>query len=129
MFVRHNPDTVPPAFSPYSQGLEVTGPARWLHVSGQVGVSSTGILAATPAGQMEQSWLNVLGVLTAAGMGPHDLVKVTGFITRAEDVPLFRQVRDSLLEGALPASTLVIVSGLAQPDWLVEIEAVAAKAL
>ena len=55
-----------------------------------------------------------------------DLVKVTVFLTRAEDTPLYRQVRDRMLEGAEPASTLLIVKGLASPDFLVEIEAIAA---
>ena len=75
---------------------------------------------------METAWSNVLAVLAAAGMGPRDLVKVTVFLTRPEDTPLYRQVRERMLEGAEPASTLLIVQGLASPDWLVEIEAVAA---
>ncbi len=128
MLTRHNPDAIAPTFSAYSHGVEVAPGARWLHISGQVGVLPDGGLADGPVGQMEQTWSNVLAVLADAGMGPHDLVKVTCFITRAEDVGLFRQVRDSLLEGAQPASTLVIVSGLASPDWLVEIEAIAASA-
>ena len=128
MLTRHNPDAIAPTFSAYSHGVEVAPGARWLHISGQVGVLPDGGLADGPVGQMEQTWSNVLAVLADADMGPHDLVKVTCFITRAEDVGLFRQVRDSLLEGAQPASTLVIVSGLAHPDWLVEIEAIAASA-
>lgn len=128
MLTRHNPDNVAPPFSAYSLGVEVAPNARWLHISGQVGVLPDGGLADGPVGQMEQTWANLLAVLGAAHMGPHDLVKVTCYITRKEDVELYRQVRDSLLEGARPASTLVIVSGLAHPDWLVEIEAVAAKA-
>ena len=60
-------------------------------------------------------------------MGPQDLIKVTAYLTRHEDIGLFREVRDALLDGAQPASTLVIVAGLAHPDWLVEIEAVAAQ--
>ncbi|MEM7223130.1 MAG: RidA family protein [Pseudomonadota bacterium] len=127
MLTRHNPDAIAPTFSAYSHGVEVAPGARWLHISGQVGVLPDGGMADGPVGQMEQTWSNVLAVLAGAGMGPHDLVKVTAFVTRPEDVPLFRQVRDSLLEGAQPASTLVIVSGLAHPDWLVEIEAIAAS--
>jgi enamine deaminase RidA (YjgF/YER057c/UK114 family) len=55
-----------------------------------------------------------------------NLIKVTGVLTRSDDIGLFRQVRDRLMEGHEPASTLVIVAGSANPDWLVEIEAVAA---
>ena len=52
---------------------------------------------------------------------------MTGFLTRSEDTGLYRVVRDGLLDGAQPASTLLIVSGLASSEWLVEIEAIAAK--
>jgi 2-iminobutanoate/2-iminopropanoate deaminase len=53
-------------------------------------------------------------------------VKVTSFLVRPEDVKLFREVRDRMLSGAAPASTMLIVAGLAHADWLVEIEAIAA---
>ena len=127
--LRHrNPKSLAPPFSPYSHTVEVPAGAHWLHVSGQVGVTADGSLAEGPRGQMEQCWRNVLLALADAAMGPRDLVKVTGYLTRPDEVPLFREVRDSLLKGAKPASPLVVVAGLAHPDWLVEIEAVAAKA-
>ena len=126
MPIRHNPTTVAPPFSAYSHAVEVVSGVRWLHVSGQVGVQPDGSVPAEPGAQMEQAWRNVLAVVNAAGMGPEELVKVTAYLTRPEDTGLFREVRDTLLDGAQPASTLVIVAGLAHPDWLVEIEAVAA---
>ena len=128
MLIRHNPTGVAPPFSPYSHAVEVAPGARWLHVSGQVGVQPDGSVLSEPSAQIEQSWRNVLAVVNAAGMGPQDLVKVTAYLTRPEDVGLYREVRDTLLDGAQPASTLIIVAGLAHPDWLVEIEAVAAAA-
>ena len=50
------------------------------------------------------------------------------FLTRSEDIGLYREVRDRMLAGATPASTLLVVAALADPGWLVEIEAVAAAA-
>lgn len=128
MLERHNPEGVRPPFSAYSHGVEVPAGARWLYVSGQVGVAPDGSLAASGAAQHEQAWRNVLAILQAADMGPHDIVRVNGFVTRPEGVPVFREVRDRMLAGAEPASTLLVVAGLAHPDWLVEIEVVAAKA-
>ena len=122
-----NPPTVPASFSRYSQGMIAPGAARWLHVSGQVGIPVGGTLPDTFEEQARNAWRNVLGVLEGAGMGPADLVKVTAYITRQSDVGQYRTVRDSMLGGAKPASTLVVVSALADPRWLVEIEAVAAK--
>ena len=128
MLAKHNPNTIAAAFSSYSLGVEAPAQARWLHVSGQVGVAPDGALAEGPEAQMETAFRNLLAILNSAGMGPHDLVKVTVFLTRPEDVGRYRQVRDRMLAGATPASTLLVVAALADPDWLVEIEAVAASA-
>ncbi len=126
MLRKHNPGTIAPAFSRYSLGVEAPAQARWLHVSGQVGVEPDGAFADGPEAQMEAAWRNVLAILESAGMGAGDLVKVTAYLTRAEDIGLYREVRDRMLAGAAPASTLLVITALAHPDWLVEIEAVAA---
>ncbi len=128
MLAKHNPNTIVPAFSSSSWGIETSAGARWLHVSGQVGVAPDGSLAQGAEAQMETAFRNVLAILGSAGMGPHDLVKITVFLTRSEDIGLYRQVRDRMLAGATPASTLLVISALANPDWLVEIEAIAAAA-
>ncbi len=128
MLRKHNPGAIAPAFSRYSLGVEAPGAARWLFVSGQVGVEPDGRFAVGPEAQMEAAWRNVLAILESAGMGPGDLVKVNAYLTRAEDTGLYREVRGRMLAGAEPASTLIVISALAHPDWLVEIEVVAAAA-
>ena len=67
-------------------------------------------------------------VLAAAGMSVDDLVKVTAFLTQGCDVAAYRAIRDAALGEAQPASSAVYVAGLMHPDWLIEIEAVAAAA-
>ena len=128
MLKKHNPGAIAAAFSSYSLGVEAPGQARWLFVSGQVGVEPDGKCADGPEAQMETAWRNLLAILESAGMGPGDLVKVNAYLTRAEDTGLYREVRGRMLAGAEPASTLIVISALADPDWLVEIEAVAAAA-
>ncbi len=128
MLRKHNPGAIAAAFSSYSLGVEASAQARWLYVSGQVGVAPDGAVAVGPEAQMETAWRNVLAILESAGMGPGDLVKVNAYLTRAEDTGLYREVRDRMLAGAEPASTLIVITALAHPDWLVEIEAVAASA-
>jgi 2-iminobutanoate/2-iminopropanoate deaminase len=120
-------DTAPPAFSRYSQAVEIAAGSRLIVVSGQVGVDLDGNLAATSAGQHEQAWRNVLAILGAQGLGPADVAEVTAYLTDPADVPLYREVRDRMLAGAAPASTLLIVAGLADPRWRVEIAVVAAR--
>ena len=123
-----NPRVIAAAFSSYSLAVDAPAQARRLYVSGQVGVEPDGGLAQGAEAQMEPAFRNILAILGSAGMGPHDLVKVTVFLTRSEDVGLYRQVRDRMLAGAEPASTLIVITALAHPDWLVEVEAVAASA-
>jgi enamine deaminase RidA (YjgF/YER057c/UK114 family) len=126
MVKHHNPSTVAPPFSSYSHGVEAAAGARWLHISGQIGVRPDGSLAPGAEAQMEQAWRNVFAILDAAGMSRRDLVKTTIFLTAQGDVGLARQVRERMLEGAAPASTLIFVAGLARPEWVVEIEAISA---
>jgi 2-iminobutanoate/2-iminopropanoate deaminase len=128
MLKRHNPATVAPPFSRYSHGVEAPDNARWLVISGQVGVNAEGKVLNGAKPQIEQAWRNLLNVLQAAGMGPHDLVKVTIFLVDRAHLQLLRDTRDAMLQGAAPASTLLFVAGLASPDWLVEIEGIAAAA-
>lgn len=119
------PAEIAPPFSRYSHGV-VTDAQRWLTISGQVGVDPDGKLAEGAAAQMEQAWRNIFAILAADHMEPGDIVKVTAYLTRREDLAAYREVRDRHLVDVKPASTLLIVSGLADPNWLVEIEAVAA---
>lgn len=121
-----SPTTVAAPFSRYSHGVEVAA-ERWLLISGQVGVDRDGRLAEGAVAQMDQAWRNILAILTEAGMDAGNLVKITAYLTRREDLKAFRETRDRHVAKVKPASTLLFVSGLADPAWLVEIEAVAAK--
>ena len=127
MLTIHNPDTIAPPASIYSQGIEVPPNARWLHIAGQVGVKPDGTMAKGFVAQCQQTWENLIEVLHSAGMDIPDLVKVNGYITSKSNVAAFREVRVPYLGDTRTAFTLVVVADLASPDWLVEIDAVAAK--
>ena len=114
-------------FSRYSQAIEVPATYNLLYLSGQVGARTDSSMAEGEETQHEQVWANILAILGEADMGPHDLVELTAYVTTKNGVPLYRTVRDRHLDGAEPASTLIIVAGLADPGWLVEISAIAAK--
>ena len=124
----HNPASVTAPAGPYSHGIEVPANARWLYIAGQIGVAPDGKVAPDFDGQADQCWRNIKAVLAAAGMGVENLVKCTHFITRAENVAAYGRVRSRHLGEARPASTLLVISALARADFLVEVEAVAAKA-
>jgi 2-iminobutanoate/2-iminopropanoate deaminase len=122
-----NPESVYAPLSRYSQGALVTGPAQWLHISGQVGARLDGTIEPGFEAQAKQAWANLIAVLEAAGMTRGDLVKINVFLTRAQDVAPSRAIRDAALQGVAPASTLLVVAALARPEILFEVEAIAAK--
>lgn len=123
-----NPKTVAPPLGAYSHAVEVPPGARWLHIAGQVGMRPDGTMAKGAEAQCEQIWHNIMAILAIAGMAPRDLVRINSFLTRPEDIPVARTVRAKYLDGHEPASTLLVVTRLAAPELLMEIEAVAAKA-
>lgn len=125
-FQTHVPDSIGKPASRFAHGVSVEGATRWLHISGQVGRERDGSSSGDSRAQLRRCFDNIIAVLEDAGMGIPNLVKLTVFITDARDVGLFREIRDQMLGGHLCASTLLVVSALASPDWAVEIEAVAA---
>ena len=128
MLKRHNPATVVEAFGGgYSQALEIQPGARLMFTAGQVGVAPDGTTADGFAAQADQTWANILALLTEGGMGVDDIVKITGYIVGHENFPAYAAARKKALGGIRPASTAIIVPALALPEWVVEIEAVAAK--
>lgn len=122
----HNPAGMAPGIG-YSHGIELPPQARLLYIAGQLGGSADGKFAADITGQAEQAWRNLGTVLQAAGMGYENIVKLTHFLVRREDIAPYREVRAQFLGKHAPASTLLVISALARPEALIEVEAVAAK--
>ena len=112
----------------YSDAVEVKPDLRWLMTSGTPGLSESGELPADVTGQAELAWKHTIRMLEKADMTVADLVKVTQYLTRAEDVPAYVKVRSRFLGDARPVFMLLVVSQLIRPGILVEVEVVAAKA-
>ena len=123
-----NPPGVAPPASRHSHGVEVDSGARWLYISGQVGTALDGTIRQGLKAQMEQVFANIGKVLETARMTKRDVVKLTVFVTQPgpEALAVYRTLRDQWLEGHAATATYLVVAGLAHPDFLVEIEAVAA---
>lgn len=112
----------------YSHAVGAEG--RTIHVSGQVSWDASGKVVGKGdmRAQSEQVFKNVTAALKAAGAGWDDVVKMNGYMVglSPERVAAYREVRQRYLqEGALPASTLVGVTALVDPDLLLEVEVVA----
>ncbi len=124
----HNPPTIADPIGTYSHGVEVPPNARWLYIAGQIGLRKDGSVPPTVEAQTEVAWQNIVAILAAAGMKVTDLVKITQFLVNLEDFPKYAATRAKFLAGHRPASTGLVIRSLVRPEWLVEVEAVAAKA-
>jgi enamine deaminase RidA (YjgF/YER057c/UK114 family) len=111
----------------YSDAIEAAPNLRWLVTSGTPGFVDASKVPTDIVGQSEEAWENVLRVLSTAAMTVDDIVKVTQYLTRAEDVKAYVQVRNRFLGAARPASMLLVVPQLVWPSLLVEVEVIAAK--
>jgi enamine deaminase RidA (YjgF/YER057c/UK114 family) len=123
-FIR--PDGLPPV-SGYSHAVAFTG--RMIAVSGQVPADGQGRLVGQddPRAQVRQVFENLTAALAAAGAAMDQVVKLTVYLTDLADLDVFRQGRDEYISpGRPPASSLVQVSGLVNPAFRVEIDALAA---
>lgn len=127
MLRRATPRAIPAPLANYSHATEVPANARWLYLSGQLGIRPDGTIPETCAEQAETCFVNVLAILADAGMGAADLVRLNTYLTDPRDLGAYMAVRDRHVANPPPASTLVVVQALAQPKLRVEIEAIAAQ--
>ena len=128
MNISSNPAMVHKPLGKYCHTTLVPANAKWLVLSGQVGIDKKGNLANGIRKQTEQTLRNILSCLRDQGMRKLDLVKTTVYLTDSRFIEDYRLARARVIgDETIFTSTLVIVDGLASPDILVEIEAWAAK--
>ena len=118
--------------APYNHVI-VASTGKQVYISGQVPVDATGrgVPAEDFDAQVDQVFSNLRHALEAAGASFRDVVKLGTFLTRSSDIAAFRRKRTALFSSFVPevdypTSTLVVVAGLADPNWRIEIEAYAA---
>lgn len=121
-----NSPSAPQSAGGYSQAVDISGAQRLLFVSGQIPETVTGNVPAEFSAQARLVWQNVIAQLEAAGMSIGNLVKVTMFLSSREFAVANREVRQEALQGHTPALT-VIITGIFDEKWLLEIEAIAAS--
>jgi enamine deaminase RidA (YjgF/YER057c/UK114 family) len=113
----------------FSQVVVATG-GRTVFISGQVSMDAKGNLVAPGdfAGQVRQVYANIEKALAGAGASPSDVTKLTTYVVgyRPEMRSIIGEARIAVFGSVdLPASTLVGVQALAEPGYLVEVEAIA----
>jgi 2-iminobutanoate/2-iminopropanoate deaminase len=109
----------------YSQVVKV---GNTVYIAGQISAGSDGNVVGKgdPESQARQVWRNIEAAVKAAGGTLQNVVKTTTYVTNIQHAAAVRKVRDELFQSANPpTSTLLVVAGLANPDYMVEIESIA----
>jgi 2-iminobutanoate/2-iminopropanoate deaminase len=120
-----NAPAAPAAVGGYSQALDVEGARRLLFISGQIPQATAGDVPVGFDAQAALVWSHIQAQLEVAGMSMRNLVKVTTFLSSREFAVANRAVRQAVLGDHAPALT-VIITGIFDEQWLLEIEAIAA---
>jgi len=110
----------------YSQAVRIEDFTKVLFVSGQIPADSDDALPAGFEAQARQVWLNVDAQLKAAGMSKADIVKVTTYLSDRHHTMSNREIRTEYLGALAPAMT-VVIAGIFDENWLLEVEVVAAQ--
>lgn len=120
-----NSTDAPAVVTGYAQAIEVTNHSRTLFISGQIPVAKDGTVPADFESQCRLAWSNVEAQLHAAGMNLDNLVKVTIFLSDRAYSLDNRRIRNEVI-GERKIALTVIITGIFDESWLLEIEAVAA---
>lgn len=119
-----NADDAPVSAGGYSQAVEVSGTNRRLYISGQIPMTAEGHVPEGFADQALIAWQNVAAQLRASDMTIEDLVKVTIFLADRKYALENRKARADALGTCAPAQS-VVIAGIFDEAWLLEIEAIA----
>lgn len=109
----------------YSDAVRVPSGYDQILVSGTPGLAPDGSLASDMTGQATQAWHNIEAILSRAGASLADIVAVRQWLTDAGDIRAYADVRSTFIKHE-PVFMLGVIPGLVRPDFLVEIEVIAA---
>jgi enamine deaminase RidA (YjgF/YER057c/UK114 family) len=124
---RLTPASIRPPFANYAHAVEVAAGSRLLFVSGQLGVGPDDVAPEGAEAQARLCFANIAAILAEAGMEMRDVVRLNAYVAGREHLAGYMRARDAAVGEPPPASTLMVVSGFARPEFVVEIEAVAAR--
>ena len=111
----------------YSQGIKVTQAQTILFLSGQVAYTADGGVACRGdfKGQARGAYEAIKALVESQGGTMANVVKITTYLTDMNQRVELASVREEFFGKKAPASTMVQISALAHPDWMIEIEAIA----
>lgn len=122
-----SPTAIRPPFGHYSHGVLIPAGAELIVTSGQLGATAGDDVPTKIEDQAVICFENIKAILAEGGMSFADVVRLNAYVTKREDFSAYMAVRDRYTVAPLPASTLMIVSGFTRAEFLVEVEALAAR--
>ena len=125
---RINPDNMAKPFANYAHVVTAEGAQKLVFCAGQVAADADGKVLPPDDfdAQAKMVMDNLTKALAAGGARIGDVTKVTIYICNPHDVAKARRILERYFGGHPPGSTLCVVRGLANPNFLLEIEAIAA---
>lgn len=127
MKITRNPKEIHQPDAPYVHQIEVTGPQRWLTLSGQIGMEKDGTIPEESTAQLKIALENIRKNLESANMEVQDLTKLAFYLVGEMNAEQRKQIISDFLGQHLPCTTLMYVVALAAPSIKVEIDAWACK--
>ncbi|MGI9394109.1 MAG: RidA family protein [Boseongicola sp.] len=124
-----NPRSIAPPFARYAHGVLIPNGATLICTSGQLGMAVDGTVPDSVGSQAEICFANIDAILSESGADRSNVIRVNAYVTDRNHMADYMEARDRWLASVkrLPASTLMIVSGFTRPEFLVEVEVLAAK--
>ena len=125
---RINPEGMAKPFANYSHVVTAEGVNKLVFCAGQVAADTEGRVLPPEDfdAQAKMVMENLTKALAGGGAKISDVIKITIYICNQHDVPKARRILETYFAGCAPGSTLCVLRGLANPNYLLEIEAIAA---
>lgn len=121
-------EMVPPAANYHHLAVVPPG-TTLLFLSGQLGIDRDGHIPDDAGVQAEMIFRQIARGLAAVGMGVGDLIRLNAYVSDRIYLQPYMAARDRFVAQPPPASTLLVVGGFARPEFKVEVEAVAGRAV
>jgi 2-iminobutanoate/2-iminopropanoate deaminase len=121
-----SPSTIRPPLARYSHGIAVPANHRLVITAGQLGIALDESIPADSEGQANICLANITAILAEDRMTMADIVRLSVYVTAREHMDGYRRARDRHFPGTPPTTTLIMVAGLVRPEFVIEIEAIAA---
>ncbi|HVJ31879.1 MAG TPA: RidA family protein [Terriglobia bacterium] len=121
-----SPASIRAPLARYSHGIAVPADHRLVITAGQLGIAPDETIPADSEGQADLCFANIAAILAEDGMTMANIVRLSVYVTGREHMDGYRRARDRQFPGTPPATTLIVVAGLVRPEFVIEIEAIAA---